>query len=235
MSPSSPRPLQSPGRRRFVAGIGTLLLASALGLHPGPATASLDAARLRQNMQRLYGQQGLNILEEWFRLLDQLRTAPLQSQLREVNNFFNRRIRWVDDIDNWGREDFWATPLETMGRGQGDCEDYSIAKYVTLKQLGVPGEQLRLIYVRARIGRSQITQAHMVLGWYETPAAEPLILDNLVPSIMPAAQRTDLDPLFSFNSQGLWAGGGTESRADPLARLSRWRSVIDRMQEQGFN
>lgn len=231
--PSSSQP-RSPSRRRFLAGLGALMLAAGLGLRPGPATANFDPSRLRQSMQRLYGQQGLAVLEEWFSLLDRLRGADLQTRLREVNTFFNRRVRWVDDIDNWGAEDHWATPLETMGQGQGDCEDYSIAKYVTLKQLGVPGEQLRMIYVRARIGRSQITQAHMVLGWYETPAAEPLILDNLVPSITPAAQRTDLDPLFSFNSQGLWAGGGTESRADPLARLSRWRNVIDRMREQGF-
>ncbi len=134
----------------------------------------------------------------------------------------------------WGQEDYWATPLEALGKGEGDCEDYAIAKYVTLKQLGVPGEQLRMIYVRARIGRSSITQAHMVLGWYETPSAQPLVLDNLVPSITPAEYRTDLDPLFSFNSQGLWAGGSSQSRADPLARLSRWRRVIDRMRDQGF-
>jgi predicted transglutaminase-like cysteine proteinase len=229
-----PRPPVSPGRRRFLAGLGALLLATGLGLRPGPASANLDPSRLRQSMQRLYGQRGLAVLEEWFALLEHLDGADLQTRLSEVNAFFNRRVRWVDDIHNWGQEDFWATPLETMGRGQGDCEDYSIAKYVSLKQLGVPGDQLRMIYVRARIGRSQITQAHMVLGYYETPAAEPLILDNLVPSILPASQRTDLDPLFSFNSQGLWAGGSTESRADPLARLSRWRHVIERMREQGF-
>jgi predicted transglutaminase-like cysteine proteinase len=174
------------------------------------------------------------VLEDWLALLDRLAGADLRTQLREVNDFFNRRVRWVDDIVAWGEEDYWATPLESLGNGQGDCEDYSIGKYVTLKQLGVPGDQLRLIYVRARIGRSQIVQAHMVLGYYETPAAEPLVLDNLVPSITPAAQRTDLDPVFSFNSSGLWAGGSTQSRADPLARLSRWRNAIGRMQQQGF-
>ncbi|MFY0990148.1 transglutaminase-like cysteine peptidase [Halomonas sp. C05BenzN] len=228
------RTLAAPGRRRFLAGLGSLVLAAGLGLRPNGVDANLDPSRLRQSMQRLYGQGGLAVLEEWFALLDRLAGAELRTRLREVNDFFNRRVRWVDDIDNWGHEDFWATPLETMGQGQGDCEDYSIAKYITLKQLGVPGEQLRMIYVRARIGRSRITQAHMVLGWYETPAAEPLVLDNLVPSITPASQRSDLDPLFSFNSSGLWAGGSTESRADPLARLSRWRNVIDRMQQQGF-
>jgi predicted transglutaminase-like cysteine proteinase len=185
-------------------------------------------------MQQQYGQSGLAVLEEWFALLERLRGQEVQMQLREVNDFFNRRVRWIDDIHVWGQKDYWATPLEAMGKAQGDCEDYSIAKYITLKQLGVSGERLRMIYVRARIGRSQITQAHMVLGYYSTPSAEPLVLDNIVPSITPASQRTDLDPVFSFNSEGLWAGGTTQSRADPLARLSRWRSVVERMQSQGF-
>jgi predicted transglutaminase-like cysteine proteinase len=195
---------------------------------------AFNPQQLRQSMQQLYGQGGLNVLEEWFALLERLRGQDVQAQLRDVNDFFNRRVRWVEDIRVWGEEDFWATPLEALGKGQGDCEDYSIAKYITLKQLGVPGERLRMIYVRARIGRSQITQAHMVLGYYSTPNAEPLVLDNISPSISPASQRNDLDPVFSFNSDGLWAGGGSESRADPLARLSRWRSVIGRMQSQGF-
>ncbi|TVP49298.1 MAG: twin-arginine translocation signal domain-containing protein [Halomonas sp.] len=220
-------------RRQFLATAGALCLGVGLGIHPTTASA-FDPQRLRQNMQRMYGQPGLAVLEEWFVLLQQLQGQDIQAQLRGVNDFFNRRIRWVDDIHVWGQEDFWATPLETMGKSQGDCEDYSIAKYITLKQLGVSSHYLRMIYVRARIGRSQITQAHMVLGYYSTPDAEPLVLDNIVPSISPASQRTDLDPLFSFNSDGLWAGGSSESRADPLARLSRWRSVIERMQTQGF-
>ncbi|XUO88092.1 transglutaminase-like cysteine peptidase [Halomonas sp. KM072] len=229
---SSPSP-HGLTRRRFLTVTGTLLLGVGLGFQPSPA-AAFNPQRLRQSMQRLYGQSGMNVLEEWFSLLDRLQGQDIQTQLRDVNDFFNRRIRWVDDIQAWGQEDFWATPLEAMGNGQGDCEDYSIAKYITLKQLGVPGDRLRMIYVRARIGRSQITQAHMVLGYYSTPNAEPLVLDNLMPSITPASQRNDLDPVFSFNSSGLWAGGGSESRADPLARLSRWRSVIERMQSQGF-
>lgn len=220
-------------RRRFLATAGALWLGAGFGIHPTPA-AALDPQRLRQHMQQQYGQAGLSVLEGWFSLLQQLQNKDVQAQLRGVNDFFNRHIRWIDDIQVWGQEDYWATPLEAMGKGQGDCEDYSIAKYITLKQLGVTSRYLRMIYVRARIGRSQITQAHMVLGYYSAPDAEPLVLDNIVPSITPASQRTDLDPLFSFNSDGLWAGGSSESRADPLARLSRWRSVIERMQTQGF-
>ncbi|WP_027947779.1 transglutaminase-like cysteine peptidase [Litchfieldella anticariensis] len=224
----------SPERRRFLAGFGALVLGAGLGLAPTSLTANMDPTRLRQSMQNMYGASGLLVLEEWFALLERLANSAIDEQLREVNDFFNRRVRWLDDIDIWGQEDYWATPLETMGRGEGDCEDYSIAKYITLKQLGVPTERLRMIYVRARIGRSNISQAHMVLGYYRHPSVEPLILDNLVPSITPGSQRTDLDPIFSFNSDGLWAGGSTQSRADPTQRLSRWRYVLGRMREQGF-
>lgn len=234
MLPSPPRTLDSPGRRRFLVGLGGLSLVIGLGLRPASVVANLSPERLRQSMQAQYGERGLASLEAWFTLLERLRPADLETRLREVNGFFNRRVRWLDDIDIWGQEDYWATPLETLGRGQGDCEDFSIAKYITLKELGVPGEELRMIYVRARIGRSGITQAHMVLGYYETPAADPLVLDNLVPSITRGSLRDDLKPLFSFNSSGLWAGGSTRSRADPVARLSRWRRVIGRMQAQGF-
>ncbi|MDN3556291.1 transglutaminase-like cysteine peptidase [Halomonas maura] len=223
----------SPGRRRLLAMMGGLAV-GVLSLRPDRVEARLDATQLRRSMADAYGQPGLDVLDEWFALLDRLAGAGLDRQLREVNRFFNRRVRWLDDSLIWRQDDYWATPLETLGRGAGDCEDYSIAKYITLQQLGIPTDRLRMIYVRARIGRSQITQAHMVLGYYATPDAEPLILDNLVPSITPARDRTDLDPLFSFNSSGLWAGGASHSRADPIARLSRWRRVLDRMRRQGF-
>lgn len=221
-------------RRRCLTLLGGLALSALTGLGPAPAAARLDRARLRDSMQREFGAEGRRALEAWFALLERLRDADLRTRLREVNAFFNRRVRWLDDIDIWRQEDYWATPLETLGRGAGDCEDYTIAKYVTLRELGVAEARLRLIYVKARIGRSRISQAHMVLGYYATPGAVPLVLDNLVPTITSADERTDLDPVFSFNGSGLWAGGSTRSRADPVARLSRWRSVIDRMRRQGF-
>lgn len=200
---------------------------------PAPVSA-FNPERVRQKMQQAYGASGVSLIDEWLAMIERLRGARLGDQMREVNDFFNRKVRWRDDIDIWGQEDYWATPLEMLGKREGDCEDYSIAKYITLKELGVPGNKLRMIYVRARIGRSQQSQAHMVLGYYQTPASEPLVLDNIIPSIRPASERDDLTPVFSFNSSGLWAGGSRESRADPLARLSRWQSVVNRMRDQGF-
>ena len=132
--------------------------------------------------------------------------------------------------------DYWATPLEFIGRAQGDCEDFAIAKYISLLMLGMPNDRLRLIYVRARFGSSPTlnTEAHMVLGYYVDPTGDPIILDSLLNSIRPAAARTDLTPIFSFNSQGLWVPGTPNLNSDPTARLSRWRDVLDRIKIDGI-
>jgi predicted transglutaminase-like cysteine proteinase len=103
-----------------------------------------------------------------------------------------------DDMSVWGQSDYWATPAELIGQGRGDCEDFSIAKYYSLIELGIPVSKLRLVYVKAvQTGPAgTFLQAHMVLAYYATPNADPLVLDNLNPSDTArlAAQRpvTDL-------------------------------------------
>lgn len=116
--------------------------------------------------------------------------------LQDVNDAINQRMSWVEDSKHWGAEDYWATPTESIGSAGGDCEDYAIAKYYLLKELGMPIERLRITYVRAL---GQQGQAHMVLAYFARPEAEPLILDNLDPRVRPAAQRADLEPVYSFN------------------------------------
>lgn len=166
----------------------------------------------------------------------QANSAAEKQQLEIINDFFNRHIRYSEDSQLWHQKDYWAAPMQTLHQGAGDCEDYVIAKYASLIELGVPAQRLRLIYVRARLGApgSGLSRAHMVLGYYATPTAEPLVLDSLLPNIMPASQRGDLKPIFSFNGDGLWAGNSSQSRADPVARLSPWRSVLKRMRAEGF-
>ena len=100
---------------------------------------------------------------------------------------------------------------------------------------GVPQAKLRLVYVRAIVGGpGGAVQAHMVLAYYSAPGAEPLILDNLIGEIRPASRRPDLEPVFSFNSEGLWQGTGAQSAGDPVARLSRWREVLAKARAEGF-
>ncbi|MFM8898563.1 MAG: transglutaminase-like cysteine peptidase [Burkholderiales bacterium] len=166
----------------------------------------------------------------------ELQSVDEPSKLRGVNEFFNRRVLFRDDMDVWGQNDYWATPLEMLDKGAGDCEDYAIAKYFSLLGLGVPVAKLRLVYVRAQLGGlGGPSQAHMVLAYYESPNAEPLILDNLVSEVRPASRRPDLSPVFSFNSEGLWQGVGAQAATgDPVARLSRWRELLAKAKAEGF-
>lgn len=199
------------------------------------ALANADIDRLLMLASQRYGDSGAASVAAWRDVLSQTAGQPDAVKLRRVNDFFNRRTRFGDDSDIWGKPDYWATPLETLGRAQGDCEDFAIAKYVTLKLLGVAPEKLRLTYVKARIGGSQSTvvQAHMVLSYYPAPDDEPLVLDNLISDIRPASRRSDLITIFGFNAEGLWVGG-VAPRGNASQRLSKWQAVLARMREEGI-
>ena len=198
--------------------------------------AGVELDRMQLLATQRYGESGAASVSAWRELLTSTAGQPETAKLRRVNDFFNRRIRFAEDRDIWGAEDYWATPLETMGRGEGDCEDFAISKYATLRLLGVPSEKMRLTYVKARIGgpQSAITQAHMVLSYYPAPSDEPLVLDNLISDIRPASRRPDLATVFGFNAEGLWVGGVVPRATSGAQRLSRWQSVIARMREEGI-
>jgi predicted transglutaminase-like cysteine proteinase len=161
---------------------------------------------------------------------------PEAARVAAVNDFYNRRIIFMDDLEVWSAADHWTSPLELLGRGRGDCEDYAIAKYFSLLASGVPVHRMRLIYVRAQVGgpHGQI-MPHLVLAYYATPSSDPLVLDNLIPDLRPASQRPDLTPVLSFNSQGLWDGVHGASAGDPLQRLSKWREVVAKARAEGFD
>lgn len=209
-----------------------LMLAIGLILLLGPLALALDAAGLAA-VERQYGAEARQRAESWQQLLDSSAGLSDMDKLREVNRFFNRLV-FVSDREHWGREDYWATPLEFLSTGGGDCEDFAVAKYFSLKALGVPVDRLRLTYVKA----VQLNEAHMVLTYYPEPSAEPLVLDNLVPDIRLASGRRDLVPVYSFNADGLWLAkerglGRFVGKAD---RLSRWTELQRRMaRETGAN
>jgi predicted transglutaminase-like cysteine proteinase len=157
------------------------------------------------------------------------------ARLQAINQFFNQRILFRSDTEVWGQEDYWASPLEMMGKGEGDCEDYAVAKYFSLLLTGVAESKLRLVYVRAKLGSLDgPAVAHMVLAYYPQPGAEPMILDNLISEVRPASRRPDLSPVFSFNGEGLWQGTGLQSAGDPVARLSKWRDLLSKALAEGF-
>lgn len=181
---------------------------------------------LMEYVREEFGNEAYSRLENWENLHRLASRAPVKRQLTLVNRFFNR-ARFVNDIEHWGVEDYWATPVELLTTNAGDCEDFSIAKYLTLKSMGVPDDQLRIVYVKAL----ELNQAHMVLAWYPQPDADPLILDNLINEIKPASQRQDLEPVYSFNGEGLWLNrsGGDQERIGEAEKLEHWQDVNRRL------
>jgi predicted transglutaminase-like cysteine proteinase len=218
----------------FSATAGVL---SGLFFFQQQATAT-DFNKLSALASQRYGEQAQVNVMQLQATLQNLSSAPDIEKLKGINTFFNQKIRHFDaDINIYGQSDYWATPLESLGRERGDCEDYSIAKYIFLRQLGISDDKLKLTYVKAQIGgpQSKISQAHMVVTYYATPNAEPLVLDNLISDIRPAARRPDLTPIFSFNSEGLWVGNASDSKGNPTSHLSRWRDLLARVHSDGID
>ena len=163
----------------------------------------------------------------WEELIHKDKSPSDREKLEKVNHFYNSRIRFVSDLELWGVQDYWATPIEFLCKKAGDCEDFAIAKFFTLKAMGVAEEKLNIAYVKA----IQYNIAHMVLTYYSEPGAEPLVLDNLIDSIDPASKRTDLMPIFSFNGSGLWTAKerGKGKLAGSADRLKPWQGLLQKM------
>ncbi len=199
---------------RFSLSVLFVLL---VGCSSSPPKAPLDDGINPDARQRV---------EQWKSLIQSGENWSDRQKLTHVNDFINQFV-FVDDIIHWQQADYWATPLQTIVTQGGDCEDFSIAKYFTLSAMGVEEQKLRLTYVKALT----INQAHMVVSYLEQPKAEPLVLDNLNPVILPASQRTDLLPVYSFNGTGLWLSkkGQSEQLVDNTDRISLWQKLLQYM------
>lgn len=218
-------------RTRMMIGI-MLVFCCAAYLYAG----GVQFNRLLELAKQRYGDQAVQSIGELSQTLSRVNNASDEEKLNAVNGFFNQKLEFIDDLNLWKQSDYWATPLESIGMQAGDCEDFSIAKYVFLKALSIPQDKLRLTYVRVQLYEQDIkvVKAHMVLSYYKTPTSEPLILDNLIPDILPASQRLDLNPIFSFNDKGLWVGGSTQPKTSSQQHLSKWRDVLLRIHADGI-
>lgn len=207
-----------------------LLLFCLTGLAEGRNSFTLDP-KVMNSAEKRYGQAALRRLEAWQTLIREDSSATDMEKLQKVNRFFNK-LEFVDDRIHWGKEDYWATPVEFLASGGGDCEDFSLAKYFTLKAIGMEEIKLNMTYVKAL----RLNQAHMVVTYYSKPGAVPLVLDNLVAGIDLATSRQDLLPVYSFNGSGLWLAKvrGRGQMVGKSDRLKRWQELLQRMPE-GLN
>lgn len=214
--------------RRIHAGIAAACLLSGVTLAIAERLGATD--KLLAYVERQYGVPARDRVQEWRHLAEQDKGKPELEKLRLVNHFFNQSV-FVSDLEHWGKEDYWATPVEMLSTNGGDCEDFTIAKYFTLKEMGVPEQRMQITYVKALM----LNQAHMVLTYFPTPGADPLVLDNLIDEIKPASRRTDLLPVYSFNGEGLWLAKkrGRGERVGGSDRISLWRDLNSRMNNEG--
>jgi predicted transglutaminase-like cysteine proteinase len=212
--------------------LGALLLAFLTLLY----AEGYDFNKFGTLVKSKYGDGAFKTATELNQLVTQLKSAPEAEKLKKINDFFNQHIEFGEDIFVWGVSDYWASPSETIGHGAGDCEDFSIAKYVFLKLVNVPNEKLRLTYVKAQLMQEgvPVVRAHMVLSYYATPQSEPLILDNLNTQIYPASSRGDLTPVFTFNDKGLWVGNSNKPKGDASTSLSKWRDLLVKISQDGL-
>jgi predicted transglutaminase-like cysteine proteinase len=236
----------TPGTDAFVSGnfrraaiaVASAVLLSGSSLVDAPPDLGFTtkvSANLISHYARKFGPATPDHLGEWIGFAKGQKVSPYVRRLEAsrdrgagalqiVNDAINQQVKWEDDNTHWGVEDYWATPAESVGSAGGDCEDYSIAKYYLLKELGVPLERLRITYVRALKLNGQ---AHMVLAYYATPDADPMILDNLDAKVKSASQRDDLEPVYSFNDDELQlVQGGLRGKP---AQIRAWLAVQQRL------
>jgi predicted transglutaminase-like cysteine proteinase len=200
----------------------SMILLSAIA-DPG---TKLDGPKIVSALEASYGERAAKRGTAWLHLMQADPSLSEKENLEKVNRFFNM-FRFIEDIDLWGVKNYWATPVEFIGVNGGDCEDYSIAKYFTLLELGIADEKMRITMVKA----VNLDQYHMVLAYYTTPDSIPLILDNIDGVIRPANTRKDLIPIYSFNGSQLWLNKdrGRSVASGNASRIKAWRDLRNRI------
>ncbi len=140
--------------------------------------------------------------DDWVKFLDTLKDKAPLVQLNEVNNRMNK-ARYITDKANWGQKDYWATPGEFMARF-GDCEDYAILKYLSLRRLGWKESSLRVVAVKdlnLKVGHAVLI---VLFKHPKTGQILPLLLDNQIKQIANAANIRHYQPVFSINKYFWW-------------------------------
>jgi predicted transglutaminase-like cysteine proteinase len=125
-----------------------------------------------------------------------IKELPAKEQIKRVNSYHNKQ-RYVEDMPNWGVSDYWATLVEFLKRN-GDCEDYAIAKYISLKKLGFDVDNLRIVVLHDQ----NLRLMHSVLAVYEDDKI--YILDNQIKSVLEDTRIHHYTPIYSINERHWW-------------------------------
>ncbi len=196
--------------------------------HADKYTFLISKANHPLNRNKLFSNKEMNQhFFDWEHLIHDNAGKSNIEKVKLVNDFFNK-MTWVSDRKLWNKEDYWATPIESVTRYAGDCDDFSIAKYFTLLALDIPVDRLRINYVSL-----PNQQKHMVLS-YHPINDKPLILDNINKLLLNKQQRTDLTFIYSFNSKNLWLSNNNKIVLDRNHVIDKWSDMMNRIEkEQG--
>ncbi|SBV95024.1 Transglutaminase family protein cysteine peptidase BTLCP [uncultured Alphaproteobacteria bacterium] len=134
--------------------------------------------------------------KEWQAFIEKMRAEPRDRQLEHVNTFFNRR-RYIVDPINWGVADYWETPGQFFAKN-GDCEDYAIAKYMTLRDLGWAVADMRVVVVQDM----NLNLVHAVLAVADGGRTQ--ILDNQLAVLVEPRRIKHYRPIYAVNEEGWW-------------------------------
>ncbi len=159
--------------------------------------AWLDLLKRNQADPIFVPEKHFNKKVTWAQFKEKTKGKSPMDLLRYVNSFWNT-WPYREDIENWGQEDYWEIPAEFLKKS-GDCEDYSIIKYFTLKELGIPPETMRIVVVRDTIRN----MAHAVLVVYMNNDA--YVLDSLSNVVLSHTRFGHYSPQYSVNEFGRWA------------------------------
>ncbi len=136
------------------------------------------------------------MIRQWADFLRPLKSSSRTEQMVRVNNFANAR-QYIKDRANYGLSDYWARPVDFL-RSSGDCEDYAIFKYASLKALGFSDQDMRLV-----VGILDDGTPHAVLQ-VSAPTGS-LILDNRFTRLIPEHQSNLIpNPKYSVNLTRRW-------------------------------
>ncbi|NQZ13796.1 MAG: transglutaminase-like cysteine peptidase [Alphaproteobacteria bacterium] len=145
--------------------------------------------------------------------LASLQGLPLSKMVSRVNSIMNEK-RYITDKVNYGKNDYWATPIEFLTKG-GDCEDFAIAKYTALRMLGVPENRMRIAIVQDQ----QKNIPHAVLIVYTDQGA--MILDNQIKNAVNASSIRHYKPIFSINQNAWWLHTAPRGNVTVVASAAR--------------
>lgn len=183
--------------------------------------------RLNPNFRvNFYNPQAKNILIDYEKFINRTKNRSFIDKLKLVNSYLNSLNARYDDKEN--KIDYWSTRGEFLSRGGGDCEDYTIAKYYTLKDLGVNSKDMCLLVAREKYSGFY----HMVLSVWQKNIAQPLILDNLSFKVLKLNQRVDLKPHTCINEYGYFSVDKNGKRAKKRIRFKAFEKMLKRQKKE---